>query len=177
MTLPEQATVGLEQLLAAKERRAARQNRWLNSYQGALVSLTLVTPGEVKDSPRYRQSMQEAIASCHRLLQQRHWPVLAHEVFWLATGPEALWAVAHGAAELKAATVALEQAHALGRLWDIDVLSRQDGIIGRRSLDQAARHCLLCEQPAHACARSRQHPLPQIIEKIEDLIDGYFIPR
>jgi len=45
--------------------------------------------------------------------------------------------------------------------------------VGRRSLDNASRRCLICDGPAHACARSRQHPLPEVIAKVEALIDGW----
>jgi len=45
--------------------------------------------------------------------------------------------------------------------------------VGRRSLDNASRRCLICDGPAHACARSREHPLPDVIAKVEALIDGW----
>ncbi|WP_413733512.1 citrate lyase holo-[acyl-carrier protein] synthase [Sodalis sp. RH21] len=176
MSIAEQihSTVTLDELLAAKERRAARQDAWLARYRQPLISLTLVTPGPVKDSALYRRSMRAALSACDSLLRARGWPVRAQEVFWPDTGPEALWSVDHPAVEIKAAAVALEQEHPLGRLWDIDVISPQDGIIGRGSLDYARRGCLLCDQPAHACARSRRHPLEQVVGKIEELLDAYF---
>lgn len=49
--------VSMEALLAAKEQRAARQADWLAHYQRPVISLTLVTPGAVKDSIRYRNMM------------------------------------------------------------------------------------------------------------------------
>ena len=50
MTLatPVRAGVSPEELLAAKERRAARQADWLTHYQQPVISLTLVTPGKSK---------------------------------------------------------------------------------------------------------------------------------
>ncbi|MDF2527027.1 MAG: apo-citrate lyase phosphoribosyl-dephospho-CoA transferase [Enterobacter mori] len=47
---PVRAGVSLDELLAAKERRAARQADMLEHYQQPVISLTLVTPGEIKDS-------------------------------------------------------------------------------------------------------------------------------
>jgi holo-ACP synthase len=167
--------VTLDQLLAAKERRAARQREWIGRYGRPLISLTLVTPGPVKDSAPYRQLMAEAINVCEGMLTGRGWPVAARQAFWLPTGPEAFWAVGHGAGEIKAATVALEQEHPLGRLWDMDVISVHDGIIGRNFLSQAGRRCLVCDQPAHACGRSRRHPLPQLTARIKDLLEAYFV--
>ena len=70
MTLatPVRAGVCLDELLAAKERRAARQADMLEHYQQPVISLTLVTPGEIKDSLRYRNTMGVALQMCDQLL-------------------------------------------------------------------------------------------------------------
>ncbi|ERK05331.1 Apo-citrate lyase phosphoribosyl-dephospho-CoA transferase [Pantoea sp. AS-PWVM4] len=174
MMTPVQAGVSLTALLAAKEARAARQADWLTRYQQPIISLTLVTPGAVKDSIRYRNTMGGAVQACDQLLWQHRWPVLAHQVLWLETGPEALWCVEHPAVEIKAQCVELEQTFPLGRLWDFDVFCPQLGQIGRHSLDLHTRRCLVCDQPAHGCARSRRHPLEEVVARVENMIDGWF---
>ncbi|MCU5774331.1 citrate lyase holo-[acyl-carrier protein] synthase [Erwiniaceae bacterium BAC15a-03b] len=171
---PATAGVTLSELLDAREARAQRQSDWLTRYARPLVSLTLVTPGAVKDNSRYHRTMGIALQACDQLFWQHHWPVVARQVLWLPTGAEALWCIDHGAPEIKAATVALEAEHPLGRLWDIDVICPQQGLIGRRSLDEASRRCLICDGPAHACARARQHPLEQVVKKVEGIIDAWF---
>ncbi|SQA97659.1 2'-(5''-triphosphoribosyl)-3'-dephospho-CoA:apo-citrate lyase [Cedecea neteri] len=127
--------VTLAALLEAKERRANRQHEWLLKHSQPVLSLTLVTPGPVKDSIRYRNCMAVALQACDQLLWRYRWPVLERQVLWLPTGAEAMWSVAHSASELKAATVELEQTHPLGRLWDADVICPQNGPVGRTSLD------------------------------------------
>ena len=115
---PERVGVSLEALLAAKEKRAARQGDWLRHYQQPIISLTLVTPGAVKDTMRYRNTMGVALQACDQMLWQRGWQTLDRQVLWLPTGAEAMWCVAHPAAEIKAQCIELEQTHPLGRLWD-----------------------------------------------------------
>ncbi len=171
---PTSDGVSLEAVLAAKEQRAHRQHTWLTRHHRPLISLTLVTPGAVKDSIRYRNAMGVALTACDQLLWQRQWPVLERQVLWLDTGAEALWCVDHCAPEVKASCVELEQTHPLGRLWDFDVLDPLQGQIGRHSLDRPGRLCLLCDEPAHACARSRRHPVEQVVTRVEALIDGWF---
>nr|WP_318383984.1 citrate lyase holo-[acyl-carrier protein] synthase [uncultured Enterobacter sp.] len=166
--------VSLDALLAAKDRRAARQADWLAQHQQPIISLTLVTPGSRKDSLRYRNTMSVALQACDQLLWQHHWQVLDRQVLWLPTGAEALWCVAHPAVEIKAQCVELEQSHPLGRVWDFDVICPENGQVGRKSLDHSMRRCLVCDAPAHACARSRQHPVEQVIGNVEKLIDGWF---
>lgn len=173
MTTTPPAGVSLEALLAAKERRAQRQSDWLTQFSQPLISLTLVTPGPIKDSPRYRQVMHEALRSADAMLRRHDWPLLRQQTLWLPTGAEALWCVRHSAQEIKAATIELEHAHPLGRLWDFDVICPQAGVIGRRALNHDGRRCLICDGPAHACARARRHPLPAVIANVEALIDGW----
>lgn len=174
MATPAIAGVSLDALLAAKERRAARQADWLEHYQQPIISLTLVTPGEVKDSIRYRNTMGVALQACDQLLWQNRWTIEDRQVLWLPTGAEALWCVAHSAAEIKAHCAALEQSHPLGRLWDLDVICPTSGPVGRQSLGSGMRSCLLCDEPAHACARSRRHPVTQVVARVEKIIDDWF---
>lgn len=68
--------VSMEALLAAKEQRAARQADWLAHYQRPVISLTLVTPGAVKDSIRYRNMMGVALQACDQMLWKHRWQTL-----------------------------------------------------------------------------------------------------
>lgn len=174
MLSPADAGVSLAALLAARECRAARQADWLQHYQHPIISLTLVTPGAVKDSRRYRDCMDVAIRMCDRQLQRHRWRVIARQVLWLPTGPEGLWCVAHPATDIKSACMRLEQDHPLGRLWDLDVICPENGQIGRRARDNLPRSCLLCDEPAHGCARSRRHPIDEVVGRVERLIDDWF---
>lgn len=114
-TLVKAEDVSLVALLEAKERRAHRQQEWLVKHRQPVLSLTLVTPGPIKDGIRYRNCMAVALQACDQLLWGNRWPVLERQVLWLPTGAEAMWSVAHSASELKAATVGLEQTHPLGQ--------------------------------------------------------------
>ena len=77
---PVRTGVSLDELLAAKERRAARQADMLEHYQQPVISLTLVTPGEIKDSLRYRNTMGVALQTCDQLLWENRWQVLDRQV-------------------------------------------------------------------------------------------------
>lgn len=49
--------VSLEQVLNGREQRARRQQAWLFQSDHAVVSVTLVWPGEVKDTALARRVM------------------------------------------------------------------------------------------------------------------------
>ena len=72
--------------------------------------------------------------------------------------------------ELKRALVDLEAAEVLGRLWDLDVTDPILGALSRQDFGLPVRRCLVCDEPAHACARSRAHSLSELLEVIEVIL-------
>lgn len=171
---PVRVGVSLDELLAAKDRRTLRQADMLEHYQQPVISLTLVSPGEIKDSLRCRNTMGVVLQMCDQLLWENRRQVLDRQVLWLPTGPEVLWCVAHPAAEIKAHCADLEQTHPLGRLWDLDVICLQQGHVGRQLLEANLKRCLICDAPTHACSRSRTSPVEQVVSRVEKTIDDWF---
>lgn len=194
---PQQLT--LMNLLDARENRVYHQKELLNKYPGAvLVSMTLNIPGPVKDSPRYRKALETGLHRLKSMLTDRccsesSFTILHEEFRPLATGPEAYLVVqgstANSAAsdtadsenlapealalDIKKAAVSVEEGSALGRLFDMDVLIPGENFpcsISRSRLGAAPRRCLLCEEDAKACARSRAHTMDQLLEKINEIL-------
>jgi holo-ACP synthase len=172
--VPFAPAVGLDQVLASRDRRVERQRAVLDRWRRPVLSLTLVFPGPHKDGPVPRALMAAALAAVDGLLGGR-WPVLQAGAWQQATGPEALRVVDADPLELKRALVALEEAHPLGRLWDLDVICPERGSLPRKALGLPPRRCLLCQESAHACARSRAHPLPELLAAIEAKLEAYHL--
>lgn len=193
---PQQLT--LMDLLDARENRVYHQKELLNAYPGAvLVSMTLNIPGPVKDSPRYRKALEAGLHRLKTILADRccsesSFTILHEEFCSLATGPEAYLVVqgstansaensaafstadlANLAFDIKKAAVSVEEGSALGRLFDMDVLIPGEMFpqsISRSQLGATPRRCLLCEEDAKACARSRAHTMDQLLEKINEIL-------
>ena len=168
--------VSLEQVLDSRDRRAERQAAALGRFGLPLVSVTIVMPGAVKDSPLSRSLLTEARSALDHLFADSGWAVRLSQSLFEPTGPEALYAVEAEAQTLKRAMVALEDQHPLGRLWDLDVHCPRAGSLSRRSLGLRPRPCLVCDDDAHACARSQRHPLPYLLKAITEKIHAYGIP-
>lgn len=165
--------VTLPQMLARREARVATQHALRERWACPVVSLTLVTPGPIKDSVDARVVFAEglrAIAATFDMLGAR---VLACEQVLAITGPEAIFAVDADAQALKRALVALEEQHPLGRLWDADVIAPDGASVARRELDVPPRRCLVCEEPAHGCARSARHSLVELQDVIRSRIHAW----
>jgi len=165
--------VTLEQILAARELRATRQAAALARFARPLVSVTVVMPGPVKDSALPRRVLTEALTEIDSVVSIRTWPVLSREVSWQETGPEALYVIDMQSDHVKSVMIALEDRHRLGRLWDLDVIACGPRILSRKELHFGPRRCLVCERPASECARSRRHPLPQLLETMQTMLDEY----
>jgi holo-ACP synthase len=170
---PRDAPVDLAAMLDRREARAARQRELCARFGRPVVSLTLVTPGPVKDTAEARWVFAEGRAAIGDRLARHAIGVLADEAECLPTGPEALAVVDADAVTVKRALAALEDDHPLGRLWDADVVDGERGSLTRAELGLPARRCLVCMEPAHACARSRRHPLAELQRAIASRIDAY----
>ena len=165
--------VTLEDVLVAREQRVLRQQIALEHWQQPLISLTLVMPGPLKNSSTARYLAEVAADELLAFCARNAWTILAEERIDQVAGPEALYIVAAEAEALKRALTRLEEEHPLGRLWDMDVIDPRQGSLSRRTLGLESRRCLLCEQPGHACARARTHPLEELLRFIEQRVDAY----
>jgi holo-ACP synthase len=167
------AVVSLIQMLERREARVLRQQAWRQRFAQPLVQLTLVSPGPLKDTAQARYVFDTARLAIRQSLREAACPVLAQASDYFATGPELLLAVQADALDLKRRLVLLEDSHALGRLWDIDVLDVNGAGLSRTQWSLPARRCLLCEEPAHACARSARHPLDALLNAIQDQVNAF----
>jgi len=170
------AASALGERLVAGEVKAARVAAWcelLARHPDAVaISVTPVMPGPVKDCALARLIQAAALVELDALVGTRGWDA---ELVYRETaraGPEALLAVSAAPEAVKRATVDLEDRHPLGRLWDIDVVTAT-ATLSRRDLGLAPRRCLVCGAPAHACARSRAHPLSELIGALDAKVGAW----
>ena len=163
--------VTLEQVLDSRSRRAERQRAALADGAVCLVSFTLNIPGNIKRFPLARAAFAEG----RGLLRTAFGPaVLKEETVDGPTGSEALLALDADPAEIKRKTVAMEDGHPLGRLFDMDVLDTYGLSLSRTDLGAAQRACLVCGRSAKICGRSRAHSVGELRIYIGQLLEDYF---
>lgn len=160
-------------ILAAREQRAATQRALQIRYNKPLLSVTVVMPGPVKDGPVSQRLLEVAQQQVRKLFHDRGWRVLACAEALRCSGPEAIYAVDAPAEDLKAAVMALEDTHALGRLWDLDVIDRSMRPLARTSFNRQPRRCLVCEQSARVCGRNQRHSLADLLAVIEERVYAF----
>ncbi len=166
------ADVSLEEILAARDARVALQRKLLSRFGCTLVSFGLNIPGPHKTSPAFAWAFERECEQVGAAIERMGWPVAFRQTQAERTGYEGFVAVQAAPLEIKRALVDIEEATALGRLFDIDVL-RPDGTkVSREDLGLPGRTCLLCPQPAFVCARSRAHSVEELICAIEATIQA-----
>ena len=153
----EGRAVALDDILAARDARAARQQA-MQAAGGVLISLTLAAPGAVKRSPLLDAVFQAAQQAVENTIPTPQ----AVNIHIDDCGHHALYRVDGDAHEWKRAMLALEAASPLARLWDIDIIAANGRPISRADCSLPPRRCLLCDDDAKNCARARRHSIDDL---------------
>lgn len=161
--------VELPAMLAAREKRAARQQAFRERYHSPLLSFCLNIPGPVKTTPELRTLFDQTCHEIQACLRDLGLTIADSQTIHEATGDEYLLAFAGDAPTVKAAMTQLEESRPLGRLFDIDILTAE----GQKLSRPVPRRCLLCDRQAQDCARSRRHSVRELTDRIETLLQEY----
>ena len=162
--------VTVADVLSARDARAERQERMRSEHGLALISFTMNIAGEIKRDAWIEQAFFEGVRRIEAALSEAGIAVAAREKTLAFTGCEEIWAADANAQELKARMCAIEEADALGRLFDIDVIDAD----GRKLERPSERRCLICGKPVRACARSRAHSARELSERAHRIIFAFF---
>ena len=150
----EGRAVALDDILAARDARAARQ-QMMQAAGGVLISLTLVAPGAVKRSPLLDAIFAAALDAIRPLVDDARARIEAVD----DSGHHALYLLDGEARDWKTRMLALENRAPLARLWDIDIIGGDGVAVSRRDLGLPPRRCLICDADAKTCARERRHDI------------------
>lgn len=161
----------IAQVLQDRDNRVNEQRilfRKLDENQ-SLISAKLNIPGPIKNNLYLIQVFQSGLEQFTQGLE------VDYQLIWnIATGPEAFLILNESNIAVKKHSMEFEDNNKLGRLFDIDVLTNSDGSLhplSRKDFHQAERKCLLCNQPAKICARSRTHSVGEMQNYINKLIN------
>ncbi len=163
----------LPQILLAREERAARQQQVMEKWKTPIVSFTMNIPGPVKNAPLIRRSFRHGLARLEEMLPG--W--LHREIREAVTGCEAIYAVDLEGSRLKALCVSIEEENALGRLFDLDVLTPGGVLPDRLALGGSSRNCIVCGAKGRGCASRRLHSLDALTAAAWGRMEDHFFPE
>ena len=162
--------ITLPEILDAREKRAYFQQEMLQKRPRSLLSFTLNIAGPVKVFPYTKWLYTLGYDLIHQGIFILRGKILEEKEQKENTGYEAIFALDLEPERIKEYLLFQEENHPLGRLFDLDVL-RPDGTkVSRRELGFPERTCLICQNPAFLCGRSRTHSAEELIQHTVRLI-------
>ena len=161
----------LKEILEARENRAKTQSELISIFRVTLVSFTLNIPGPKKSSSIFTKIHEKGIDLLEEKLGEQNINIVGKIVRSTAAGDEAFFTVDVEPRRVKKITSSIEEKHKLGKLFDFDVFDVKGEQIGRSEIGLPERKCLLCNESAKICARSRKHPIEELLNRINKLIE------
>jgi len=165
--------ISVEDMLAAKDNRFAYQQNLTKNYSGTIVSFKLNIPGAVKSNDIIVDIFNEGLLAWNQCIFENGFEVLKFKSSYEKTGPEYFAVLQDAPLLIKEMTAKIEEEHFLGRLFDFDVLDSKLQQYGRSQIGKPRRKCLICEDDAFVCGRSRIHDLEDVITHIVNLATTY----
>ena len=158
--------INLEQMLKRREERVRIQSELLKKYECPLISFSMNIPGPIKTNDLIRNAFEIGKKLLLEKLQLKNFVINSiietHEL----TGDELFLSINANPDELKNITVEIENNNSLGRLFDMDVINSNGEKISRKIF----RKCLLCNNQAQICARSRTHSVKEMQDAVENIL-------
>ncbi|MCM0650911.1 citrate lyase holo-[acyl-carrier protein] synthase [Clostridium swellfunianum] len=164
----------LQDILEARDMRVEFQEYLLNKYKMTIVSYKLNIPGPVKYSLLIKQIFDAGLEAFKQKLSEASIDIIFEKVWYKNSGPEYFAVFNIIPVKLKQLTTSIEENHALGRLYDFDVVKADGTQVSRQELGIGQRKCLLCENSAFECGRSRRHEVSALLAHIEATTAEYF---
>ncbi|MDF7671953.1 citrate lyase holo-[acyl-carrier protein] synthase [Lactobacillus sp. ESL0701] len=163
-------------VLAAKDQRAALQKQLFSQNpQGTLLDVKLNIPGPIKNNRYLKQLFNKGCATLEQDLKIQGFKYYLVSSWDQASGCENFYLLNVAAESVKQVAIAFEDKNKLGRLFDADVLVKnQPAALSRSKLGQPRRHCFLCNRPAKECARSRRHQVTELQDYISKIYQEEF---
>ncbi len=165
--------VSVEEMMAARDQRFLRQKK-LQQKGRTLICFTLNIAGPIKTSPLIKKAFQEGALLLQNQLKAAGISCLYSEIHDRNSGPEGYFCCNGNPADIKQLMIALEDQNELTRLFDLDVLSPQGDKLSRQEFNLPPRRCLLCENEAAVCARSRRHSIEALSGRSQQIMTRYF---
>lgn len=147
----------------------------LRDWNRPVVELQLVTPGPVKWWSWSELVFDAAEALLRQGFGERGWAVREWVSVRPPTGAEAQVCVDANPWAIKRMVLALEESHPLGRLWSIDVATRE-GQLNRADIGLRPRRCLVCPGEAASCTAADAHPDKVLLAEVERILTRARVP-
>lgn len=168
------ASLTLDEILASRDFRSRMQKQLIEKYKLPLIVFTLNIVGPVKAFSLARKTFYEGLSTIKKQLVVSSFNIVKEEICEKTTGYEAYLVVDGDVVEIKQSMLEVEEASSLGRLFDIDVIDTKLNKLSRANFNRPFRKCLICNNAAFECSRSRKHEKDEIFLRSIEIMEEYF---
>ena len=158
-------------MMKARENRQAIQQKLLREHDSTLLVFTMNIPGDEKISPLIIEGFNAGNRLITDLFKRNRIQIIHSYSQVLFTGCESYYAVNADALQLKKQLTLIENQGRLGQLFDLDVIDHTGHKIDREEIGLGPRKCLICDQPAKLCGRSRNHSVTELQNKVNEILN------
>ena len=144
-------------------------DRHLAAGYPATLVLSLNIPGAIKNPPGAGMLFAWALDRLNEEYSGLAILDTTHDLL----GSYAIVGIQQAAVEVKQRCIELETSQPSARLVDLDVYDVQGRQIDRATLSLPPRPCLVCNRSALECIRLGRHTVPDLTEKINELLAPY----
>lgn len=164
--------ITLDQLLSARDARAAYTEELRRRYPGAcVVVFTVITPGAEKQTEAAKRLFDAGVKALLKFIARYEIAPLEFEAYTRSTGDEAYMAIRTEPCFLKMELCVLEETALYGRLWDMDVVKPDGEHISREDVGFGERSCIVCGRPGRTCYSRRLHSPEDVQKAVVALVD------
>lgn len=149
----------LESIMRRKELRTKEHRDLLLTGGTCLVGVSLNIPGAQKRFPLAKCALAEGIAYIRLLYSDE---IISQREIESDSGYEAMFLLEADPLSVKRELMMIEDRHPLGRLFDFDVIDQSGTFISRVCCGGVPRKCMVCENNAKICYRSKAHSYQQL---------------
>ena len=170
-------SIGLAEILDAREQRVRLQQELLKEHPSCVVSFTLNIAGPIKVTPFTQWLYALGNRLIHHGVLEQKGQILKKIEEKKDTGWEGFFALSLKPDAIKFYLLFQEENHPLGRLFDFDVLRPDGSKVSRQELGFPERTCLICGKPAFLCGRSRTHSAWELQKKTQEMMSHFYHSR
>lgn len=158
-------------ILASKDKRVAMQKAIFKKYSDqVLIDIKMNIPGPIKNNDCLKQLFDLGIDSFKKEFNNKKYNLKLVASWNAETGAENFYITNENIKNVKLASIEFEDKDNLGRLFDADVLVKEQRMaISRKDLNIPVRKCFICNSPAKECARSRNHTVKELQKYISNI--------
>lgn len=160
----------LWQLLSCREERVAAQQALFDKYSLPTICFTLNIAGPVKRYSLADEAFDIGFRHIISVFADKGFHIEYSEKVDRLSGCEGYIVIDRDPIGIKKVAAEIEEENPSFRLFDIDVIRISGEKVSRSEIGKADRRCLVCDEQASVCARSRAHGLDVIIEKTHQLL-------